>query len=543
MRNRQNFVLRHTECRVTFQPMRNWRTLWGAFGAATLAAAGCAQGGARNSFEDAPPPPPPADAGPEPTEAAPPDSCAGIACESGERCCSGGCTTDPTCKLTLTGASSDWGHVGGGAYLELHGSGFKEGIRAYVGDGRAPVRVVDDENALVLTPPAPAGKYDLRVELGGHAASLHRAYTYHAFGFTQDWVKITMSGSRGNFPAVSLLRDGRVLLAGGMPNGGAALATADLYDPATQSTSLASGTMMAARFAASAITLLDGRVLVMGVCNSATVSGCVSGPQNRPLVDTFDPKTNKFSLFPSRMVDDTRFYVRPVLLPDGKVLIVSMNNPTAEILDPEANTITLLSQRSAFSTFGFPARLRDGRIALLSSQGVEIYDHDAHTLTQVAAAVPDSPAAAFTLPDGRVLVPGGMSQVGADFVPSASISYFDPKSGAVSTAPQPLPAPRMKYGGALLRDGTIMIAAGVRDRYPASYACYGNTFPTTSNVDVIDPVAGTVTAFTPLQEPNMELVATTLLDGSVLLAGGSPCGGAGAYPYVYYLQSAPVVVK
>jgi hypothetical protein len=514
------------------------------FSLAGVAIAGVALAGAcasseRASFDS---PAPPAVEAPAPAAEA--DPCATVVCPAQEACCAGACSSDPTCKLTLKTSSSANGFVGGGAYLTLRGSGFARGLRAYVGDGRAPVRVIDDTTALVVTPPAVVGEYDLKVALDGKTASLPKGFRYHAVGFTDKWVKIQMSTARGNFPAVALLQDGRVLLVGGLadgsPNG--ALTTADIYDPTTQTTSLAPGAMSVGRFSASAITLLDGRALVFGVCNSPGGTGCPAAA-SRPLVDAFDPKTNTFSLLPSRLVDDTRFYVRPALLPDGRVLVVSMNNPTAEIFDPRTNAFSMLPHRSSFASFGFPARLRDGRVALVSKEGIEIYDADADVLSKVAGASASSPYAAFTLPDGRVMMPGGTDEVGPDFVPSPSIGIFDPATSTMSALPQALLTPRMKYGGALLRDGTVMVAAGTDEAYPKSASCFSSTFPTTAAVDIIDPIGGTVKAFTPLQEPNMELVATTLLDGSVLLAGGSPCGGAGAYPYVYYLQSIPTSIK
>ena len=105
--------------------------------------------------------------------------------------------------------------------------------------------------------------------------------------------------------------------------------------------------------------------------------------------------------------------------------------------------------------------------------------------------------------------------------------------------PKKLSAPRLKFASALLGDGTVMVAAGVAAPYPANYGCQSNTFPTTSAVDVVDAAKALVTPFPPIQENNMELVATTLQDGSILIGGGAPCGGAGAYPYVYFLQGLP----
>jgi len=115
----------------------------------------------------------------------------------------------------------------------------------------------------------------------------------------------------------------------------------------------------------------------------------------------------------------------------------------------------------------------------------------------------------------------------------------DPVQPLVTTLGQKLSSPRVKFASALLGDGTVMVAAGVDAPYPATYGCQSDTFPTTKAVDVIEPVAGTVAPFPALNDLNMELVATTLLDGSILIGGGAPCGGAGAYPYVYFLKSIP----
>jgi hypothetical protein len=229
------------------------------------------------------------------------------------------------------------------------------------------------------------------------------------------------------------------------------------------------------------------------------------------------------------------------MLPDGRVLIQSMQNRTAEIFDPETDTFSLVATASSFSALGRPARLRDGRVVFLSAEGVEVFDPDTDTLSRLSTpGIAAGAVAVFTLPDGRVISPGGMSDDGTNFVPSSAVTLFDPATSSIQTLAQPLTSPRMKYGAALLRDGSVMVAAGVDDAYPSSWWCTGFTFPTTAAVDRVDPMSGTVSAFPALPDTNMGLVATALLDGSILIGGGAPCGGAGAYPYLYYLASAPI---
>ena len=463
----------------------------------------------------------------------------GRSCATGESCCGvGSCSSDPSCDLTLTNVSMDHGYLGGGAYVTLHGKGFAAGMRAFVGDGRAPVRVVDATTALLLTPPAPFGVYDVHVQLGTVTATLPKAFTYRSETFGKQWVEISMSSPRGNFPAMTTLQDGRVLVVGGTSTSQptSSLNTGELFDPVTHKMTAAANAMSVPRNTASAITLLDGRALVVGACNVQTGNGCLQAG-DRAAADLFDPATNKFSPTKGPLNDSTRVYMRLTLLPDGRVLVTSGSN-VAEVFDPSTDTFTTLTAKSGNSAFGFPARLRDGRVAFVSDK-VEVYDPDTDKISAVAAGVAHGSAAVYTLPDGRVMSPGGADVVSGTVTPTDEVAILDVAKPEVKILPQKLSAPRLKFASALLGDGTVMVAAGVAGNYPVSYGCQSNTFPTTKAVDVVDVVAATVAPFPALNDTNMELVAATLLDGSILIGGGAPCGGAGAYPYVYFLESVP----
>ena len=116
---------------------------------------------------------------------------------------------------------------------------------------------------------------------------------------------------------------------------------------------------------------------------------------------------------------------------------------------------------------------------------------------------------------------------------------MDPTKNLALSPCDPISSVRWKFGSALLGDGTVMVGAGVNGNYPITYGCQSNTFPTTDAVDVIDPTTGKTSSFPPINDHNMELVATTMLDGSIVIGGGAPCGGAGSYAYVYFLKSIP----
>lgn len=468
-------------------------------------------------------------------------SCGGCnwACGASESCCKGVCTSDPTCGFAIASVSPKQSWVSGNAWITVKGSGFGAGtMRAWVGEARAPVRVVDSNTALVLTPPARVGVYDLHLKQGTLSATLPNAISVRTKGFGKQWVTISMSTPRGNFPAMTTLQDGRVLVVGGsvtsLPS--TTVDTGELYDPVTQKMTLAANSMSTRRNTVSAITLMDGRALIVGTCNVPSGTGCFA-PGDRQLADLFDPKTNKFSPTKTPLVSDTRVYLHLVMLPDGKVL-VSSGSPTAEIFDPATDSFSTATFTSGNAAFGVPSRLRDGRVLFVSDKS-EILDPDTSMIAPLNVGIAHGAAAVYTLPDGRVASPGGADNIGGMITPTNEIALVDAIKPAASVMPQKLSSPRLKFASALLGDGTVMVAGGVMAAYPATYGCQVDTFPTTKAVDVVDPALGSVAPFPPINDNNMELVATTLVDGSILIGGGAACGGAGAYPYVYFLQSVP----
>lgn len=89
---------------------------------------------------------------------------------------------------------------------------------------------------------------------------------------------------------MTLLSDGKVLVAGGTGGGGGRLASAELYDPQTR-TWTATGSMAQARGAHAAVLLGDGRVRVAsGFDDSGEVHGA----------ELYDPATGTWSLVAPR---------------------------------------------------------------------------------------------------------------------------------------------------------------------------------------------------------------------------------------------------
>ena len=112
------------------------------------------------------------------------------------------------------------------------------------------------------------------------------------------------------------LADGRVLVAGGYDAHDQAVASAVIYDPATDTFS-PTGSMAAARGLHTATLLADGRVLIAGGGHPSWV-----GPQADPYLasaELFDPATGTFS--PTGSMAIRREGHTATLLTDGRVLI------------------------------------------------------------------------------------------------------------------------------------------------------------------------------------------------------------------------------
>jgi len=470
-----------------------------------------------------------------------------LSCTSPEILCGGACVVTSSCAFAVTSLTPATGWQNGRGYVTLSGTGFAPGTTVSIGDGQAPARVVNATTILIETPPGPLGPQDVTVSLGGATATLKGAFTYKGAGLTPPWQQRGLTTGR-NYPSMAVLQDGRVLIAGGESglDYTTALDTADLYtEPAAMAVAVSS-TMGAERIGpAGAVTLLTGKVVVVGgdCMYSNATGGCDA---DTTAVDLFDPVTNTFTPSAASMPGSS-VVVSGVLLVDGRVLFVNNTSPDAAIYDPDADTITTvplpLPLSSQFGLFyPFMARLRDGRVLVGAGDTNDqstpanytfLFDPATDTFTPTGAFVVLRDAAtATTLPDGRVMVLGGVPSGSAVTAAALdSIELYDPVAGTFSLAPYTMSSGRIGHATVLVRDGTVLAIAGSTNDQSNC------TTPGTevASVDQIDPVAGTVTAFPPLAQPVTQLVGVVLHDGSVLVGGGAQCGVA-PQPYVDFLQ-------
>jgi hypothetical protein len=237
----------------------------------------------------------------------------------------------------------------------------------------------------------------------------------------------------------TLLDDGTVLIAGGRSGSGQPLASALLFDPASlQFRPLPA--MTSARTGHSSTLLGDGRVLLAGGDGGA-------GPLAS--MEIFDPAAGAFVAAGPLLT--ARYGHAAVLLSDGRVLFAGGRGAVgplraAEIWDPGTGTSTPAASLGAARARPAATRLLDDTVLVVggeSTQGealgsAERYDAAADTFVTLSVSLGEarSAATAVRLADsGKVLVAGGTGAV----VPAASLELYDPVTQTFSVVGAPSP--------------------------------------------------------------------------------------------------------
>jgi hypothetical protein len=266
----------------------------------------------------------------------------------------------------------------------------------------------------------------------------------------------------------TLLKDGRVLIAGGMGwvgNSWSELASAELYDPATGEFSL-TGSMTDSRVFHTATLLRDGRVLIAGGRDSAGTGG-VSGVSS---AEVFDPSTGEFTA--TQQMTHGRMFHTATLLADGRVLLVGGNgDSSAEVYDPGTGTFAPTGSMASVTGDHVAALLRDGRVLVagggetggITYPRADLYDPTTGTFRPTGPMLNDcncmgplgSPSSAFVLNDGRVLVPDTVTGPSSETL--GSVELYDPATGTFSQAGT-MTALRFGMSMTLLADGRVLFA-------------------------------------------------------------------------------------
>jgi len=345
------------------------------------------------------------------------------------------------------------------------------------------------------------------------------------------------------FPAQAVLGNGKVLIAGGADNNGNALNTAELYDPATGTTS-PTGNLSDpnGRVQQVSVVLPNGKVLLAG--GSSNVAILASA-------ELYDPATGTFTSMGS--MSEPRFLAEAVLLADGRVLVsggfntnVALN--TAEIYDPATgsftrtgnmnqgrgrHTMTLLPNGKVLVTGG-----RDAAVNFFGLASAEIFDPSANQGAGAFTLIGNMNSVRFVhtatlLSNGTVLIAGGFN-AGNESLSVASAEIFDPSTNTF-TLTGSMNITRARFTATLLPDGTVLMAGGIN-------SVTGVTAPAPS--EIYSPATGAFT-LTGAMITGRELPrATELFNGNVLVTGGDDGVNILASTELYYntVPIAPIVI-
>ncbi|SEK40942.1 Galactose oxidase, central domain [Stigmatella aurantiaca] len=310
-----------------------------------------------------------------------------------------------------------------------------------------------------------------------------------------------MSSRRYRHTATKLL-DGRVLIAGGT-SGGAILATAEIYDPATKSFT-ATGSLATARHLHTAVLLPDGTVLVAGGSNASQVLATA---------ERFHPASGTWTA--AGTMAEARTYHAMSLLQDGRVLVSagrhwSASLATAELFNPATNTWSATGPLSMTRYDHSATVLPNGKVLAAGGWGpasatasAELYDPATGTWMATGSML-DARArhTATLLQDGRVLAVGDTRRT----------ELYNPATGSW-TAAGLLTDGRSSHAAARLSDGTVLVAGG---------------WSKILSVEQFSPVTGTWSVVDSICTQRLEPASVVLDDGSVLFAGGFYFNGAGS---------------
>ncbi len=198
--------------------------------------------------------------------------------------------------------------------------------------------------------------------------------------------------------------------------------------------------------------------------------------------EVYDPATRTFSAGP-RMTQARAVY-RVVDLPGGRSMLLggvdAKNDPqrTCDYYDPKTNAFT---------------------------KAPPMFDkRTVHTATRLS--------------DGRIFVAGGLSDLNNQLTALgsalASTELFDPKTGKWSKGPK-MSVPRAGHTARLLPDGRVVIVGGV------SWTRFIIKIPKLSNsVDVFDPKTGRISRLAPMKLARAGHASILLAGNRLLVAGG-----------------------
>lgn len=293
------------------------------------------------------------------------------------------------------------------------------------------------------------------------------------------WSGFARMGETREYPGLAILPGGKILAVTGHPLGGKSLASAEIYDPQTDSWS-DTASMHVPRNGVSPkglIVLPSGKILI---------AGGGSGRRSVHEVELYDPSSKTWEL------------TEPMSAPRC------------------VHTTTQLASGDVLVTGGIDWLTNEVR------RTAEVYDHQTGRWSSAGTMhTPRFGHSAVRLTDGRVLVMGGHNDYPGFEPVVADAEIYDPASGEWRQVP-PMHTARRSFRAVLLEDGRVLVVAGASGSRNAARQL--------ADCEIYDPDANQWHRTAPLKQARWGPTVDLLSDGSVLITGGGigPFGARGS---------------
>ena len=270
---------------------------------------------------------------------------------------------------------------------------------------------------------------------------------------TDAWTPAASTNGRYGMVRGVRLNDGRVLVVGSTPSEDI---DSEIYDPATDTWSTP-GQLNHDRTAHSTILLSDGRVLVAG-----GIFGDFPHYETVEEVEVFDPASESWTVIGT--LAGERLYPGLTSLADGRTLIVGAREIT--FFDPVSDTLRRAAPLPEDWQMPVAITLDDGRVLLVGIANAPmtlLWDPaDGRWTIADPTGTIRLGATATKLPNGLVLVVGGLSYSGSSF---NSTEFFDP-DGMSWSAGSSLITDRGFHSATLTANGRLILIGGTSDSSP-----------------------------------------------------------------------------
>jgi len=323
----------------------------------------------------------------------------------------------------------------------------------------------------------------------------------------------------------TVLPSGLVLAAGGAGDNNNALASSELYNPAS-GTWASTSNMNVARVSARAVLLSNGTVLTMGGCIN---NDCQGGTTRS--AEIYSPSTGKWAVTGPMVKARAEFVA--LLLSNGKVLVAGgctsydVNGclavtTAAELYNPATKTWSstgvLRAARMAMTATVLPngkALIAGGQTAASDALGSsELYNPATGTFALTGRLItPRSDHSATLLKNGKVLMAGGENVNGISI---ASAELYNPATGTYAATGK-MPSNRQEHVAVLLSTGLVLASGGANVN--------AATTTVLASCATYNPATGTWTTASSMKNARVDHTATLLHNGHILAAGGDNANG------------------